>query len=190
MANVNPSRSHYISAIPVPRAMAHGKLHTKATPSTLGPPVPPGDPAPQPGKLLAPRPKSLKPRGTGRATSHEAAKSREGSPGVLPHGGQRGSRLVSPGKWPEAAGSGRRGAGRVGEPSELLKAPLVQGRGVGHLGVSPGKGSGVATPGLADEPHGSSQGRGPMFGSAAITFSSGPPHSHPVTATVAPFQYR
>ncbi|KAK2526429.1 hypothetical protein Q9233_008199 [Columba guinea] len=43
---------------------------------------------------------------------------------------------------------------------------------------------------MGNEPHSGSQGRSPVFGSGAITFSSGPPHSHPVTATVAPFQYR
>ncbi|TRZ12948.1 hypothetical protein HGM15179_014169, partial [Zosterops borbonicus] len=60
--------------------------------------------------------------------------------------------------------------------------------GGGQLGGSTGKGR-TATSGTGDESHGGSQGRGPVFGSGAITFSSGPPHSHPVTATVAPFQY-
>uniref|UniRef100_A0A8C3ESW1 Neuron navigator 1 n=1 Tax=Corvus moneduloides TaxID=1196302 RepID=A0A8C3ESW1_CORMO len=192
-ANINSTgRSHYQSAIPVPRAMAHGKLHATAPLSTPGCPVLHRAPSPQPGKVPAPGPKTLKLKGTGKAASREPAEGREGSPSVPTHGGQKApSRpLVSPGKWPEAAGSGRRGAGRVGEPSELPKAPLAQGRGGGRLGGSPGKGSGTATAGTGDESHGGSQGRGPVFGSGAITFSSGPPHSHPITATVAPFQYR
>ncbi|XP_061869370.1 LOW QUALITY PROTEIN: neuron navigator 1 [Colius striatus] len=189
-ANVNPTgRSHYASAIPVPSAMAHSKLHVVSPPSTPGPPVSHRAPSPRPAKGLAPSPKTLKPKGAGRATGRGAAKSREGSPGVPPCGGQRPP--VRPlGKWPEAGGSGRRGAGRAGEPTELPKAPVAQGRGGGQPRGSPGKGSGVGTAGLGDEPHGSSQGRGPLFGSGAITFSSGPPHSRPVTATVAPFQYR
>ncbi|XP_049687762.1 neuron navigator 1 isoform X10 [Accipiter gentilis] len=189
-ANVNPAgRSHYVSAIPVPRAVAHSKPHAVTPPSMPGPP---GAPSPRPGKVLVPSPKALKPKGTGRATGREPAKSREGSPGIPPRGGQKASArpLVSPGKWPEVVGSGRRGAGRVGEPTELPKGPPAQGRGGGWPGVSPGKGSGVATAGTGDEPHGGSQGRGPMFGSGTITFSSGPSHSRPVTATVAPFQYR
>uniref|UniRef100_A0A8B9NDJ7 Neuron navigator 1 n=1 Tax=Accipiter nisus TaxID=211598 RepID=A0A8B9NDJ7_9AVES len=192
-ANVNPAgRSHYVSAIPVPRAVAHSKPHAVAPPSMPGPPVPHGAPSPRPGKVLVPSPKALKPKGTGRATGREPAKGREGSPGIPPRGGQKALArpLVSPGKWPEVVGSGRRGAGRVGEPTELPKGPPAQGRGGGWPGVSPGKGSGVATAGTGDEPHGGSQGRGPMFGSGTITFSSGPSHSRPVTATVAPFQYR
>ncbi|XP_014801772.1 PREDICTED: uncharacterized protein ENSP00000471857-like [Calidris pugnax] len=190
MANVNPAgRSHYTSAIPVPRAVAHGKPHAPATPST---PEPPGAPSPRPGKLLAPGPKTLKPKSAGRAAGREPAISREGSPSMHPRGGQKApvKPLVSPGKWPEAAGSGRRGASRVGEPTELPKAPPAQGRGGGRPGGSTGRSSGMATAGTGDEAHGGSQGRGPVFGSGAITFSSGPPHSHPVTATVAPFQYR
>ncbi|XP_026720188.1 uncharacterized protein ENSP00000471857-like isoform X1 [Athene cunicularia] len=193
MANINPAgRSHYASAIPVPRAMAHGKLHAVAPPSTLETPVPHGALSPRSGKALAPSPKTLKPKDAARATGHELAKGREGSPSISLRGGQKAPArpLVSPGKWPEAVGSGRRGAGRVGEPTELPKAPTVQSRGGGRPGGSPGKGSGVAMEGMEDEPHGSSQGRGPVFGSGAITFSSGPPHSHPITATVAPFQYR
>ncbi|XP_048183740.1 neuron navigator 1 isoform X1 [Corvus hawaiiensis] len=192
-ANINSTgRSHYQSAIPVPRAMAHGKLHATAPLSTPGSPVLHRAPSPQPGKVPAPGPKTLKLKGTGKAAGREPAEGREGSPSVPTHGGQKApSRpLVSPGRWPEAAGSGRRGEGRVGEPSELPKAPLAQGRGGGRLGGSPGKGSGTATAGTGDESHGGSQGRGPVFGSGAITFSSGPPHSHPITATVAPFQYR
>ncbi|XP_009950807.1 PREDICTED: uncharacterized protein ENSP00000471857-like [Leptosomus discolor] len=193
MANINPAgRSHYVSAIPVPRATAHGKLHAVAPPSTLGAPVPHRSLSPQPGKVLAPSPKTLKSKGAGRAAGHELPKGREGSPGVPHRGGQKALTrpLVSLRKWPEAVGSGRRGTGRVGETTELPKAPLAQGRGGGQPGVSPGKGSEVATAEIADEPHGGSQGRGPVFGSGAITFSSGPLHSHPVTATVAPFQYR
>ncbi|XP_074910808.1 neuron navigator 1 isoform X1 [Buteo buteo] len=192
-ANVNPAgRSHYVSAIPVPRAVAHSKPHAVAPPSMPGPPVPHGAPSPRPGKVLVPSPKALKPKGTGRATGREPAKGREGSPGIPPRGGQKtlARPLVSPGKWPEVVGSRRRGAGRVGEPTELPKGPPAQGRDGGWPGVSPGKGSGVATVGTGDEPHGGSQGRGPMFGSGTITFSSGPSHSRPVTATVAPFQYR
>lgn len=192
-ANVNSTgRSHFQSAIPVPRAMAHGKLHTTAPLSTPGSPVLHRAPSPRPGKVPPPGPKTLKPKATGKAAGHELAESREGSPSVPAHGGQKepSRPLVSPGKWPEAAGSGRRGAGRVGEPTELHKAPLAQGRGGGRLGGSPGKGSRTATSGTGDECHGGSQGRGPVFGSGAITFSSGPPHSHPITATVAPFQYR
>uniref|UniRef100_A0A8C9MVZ8 Neuron navigator 1 n=1 Tax=Serinus canaria TaxID=9135 RepID=A0A8C9MVZ8_SERCA len=189
-ANVNsPGRSHYQSAIPVPRAIAHGKLYSTATLSTPGSPVLHRAPSPQPGKVPGPGPKTLKPKVTGKAAGHEG---REGSPSVPAQGGQKvpSRPLVSPGKWPEAAGSGRRGAGRVGELTELCKAPLAQGRGGGQLGGSPGKGRGTATAGTEDESHGGSQGRGPVFGSGAITFSSGPPHSHPITATVAPFQYR
>ncbi|XP_063212486.1 neuron navigator 1 isoform X3 [Chroicocephalus ridibundus] len=193
MANINPaSRSHYTSAIPVPRAMAHGKPHAAATLSTPGPPVPHEAPSPRPGKAPISGPKTLKPKGAGRAAGREPAISREGSPGVSPRGGQKAPAkpLVSPGRWPEAVGSGKRGAGRVGEPTELPKAPLAQGRGGGRPGGSTGKGSGVATAGTGDEPHGGLQSRGPVFGSGAITFSSGPLQSHPVTATVAPFQYR
>lgn len=192
-ANVNPaSRSHYASAIPVPRAVAHGKLHAAAPTSTLGSPIPHGAPSPRPGKAPAPGPKTLKPKGAGRATGHEPSDGREGIPGIPPRRGQKAPArlLVSPRKYPEAAGSGRRGAGRVGEPTELPKAPLAQGRGAGRLGGSPGKVSGAAMAGMGNEPHGGSQGRGPVFGSGAITFSSAPLHSHPVTATVAPFQYR
>ncbi|XP_066421157.1 uncharacterized protein ENSP00000471857-like [Molothrus aeneus] len=192
-ANVNSTgRSHFQSAIPVPRAIAHGKLHPTAPLSTPGSPVLHRAPSPRPGKLPAPGPKTLKPKATGKAAGHELAEGREGSPGVPTQGGQKApSRpLVSPGKWPEAVGSGKRGAGRVGELTELCKAPLAQGRGGGRLGGSPGKGRGTATAGTEDESHGGSQGRGPVFGSGAITFSSGPPHSHPITATVAPFQYR
>ncbi|KAM6232489.1 neuron navigator 1 isoform 4-T4 [Spheniscus humboldti] len=192
-ANVNPaSRSHYASAIPVPRAVAHGKLHVAAPTSTPGPPVPHGAPSPRPGNALAPGPKTLKPKGACRATGHEPSDGREGIPGIPPRRGQKAPArlLVSPGKCPEAAGSGRRGAGRVGEPTELPKSPLAQGRGAGRPGGSPGKVSGAAMAGMGDEPHGGSQGRGPVFGSGAITFSSAPLHSHPVTATVAPFQYR
>lgn len=190
MANINPAgRSHYASAIPVPRAMAHSKPHVAAPPSTPGVPVPHGAPSPQPGKVLAPGPKTLKPKGAGRAAGREPS---EGSPDIPPCGGQKAPArpLVFPRKWPGAAGSGRRGAGRVGEPTELPKAPPAQGRGGGQPGGSPGKGSGATMAETGDVPHGSSQGRGPIFGSGAITFSSGPPHSHPVTATVAPFQYR
>ncbi|XP_076213975.1 neuron navigator 1 isoform X2 [Aptenodytes patagonicus] len=193
MANVNPaSRSHYASAIPVPRAVAHGKLHAAAPMSTPGPPVPHGAPSPRPGKAPAPGPKTLKPKGAGRATGHEPSDGREGIPCIPTRRGQKAPArpLVSPGKCPEAAGSGRRGAGRVGEPTELPKAPPAQGRGAGRPGGSPGKVSGAAMAGMGDEPHGGSQGRGPVFGSGAITFSSAPLHSHPVTATVAPFQYR
>ncbi|XP_072774847.1 neuron navigator 1 isoform X5 [Taeniopygia guttata] len=192
-ANVNSTgRSHYQSAIPVPRAIAHGKLHTTAPLSTPGSPVLHRALSPRPGKVPAPGPKTLKPKATGKAACHEPAEGREGSPSVPAQGGQKAvSRpLVSPGKWPEAAGSGRRGAGRVGEPTELYKASLAQGRAGGRLGGSPGKGSGTATAGTGEETHGGSQGRGPVFGSGTITFSSGPPHSHPITATVAPFQYR
>ncbi|XP_017676777.1 PREDICTED: neuron navigator 1 [Lepidothrix coronata] len=191
MANVSSSgRSHYPSAIPVPRAITHGKLHTAAPPSTPGSPVPHRALSPWPGTV--PAPKTLKPKGTDRAASREAAKSREGSPSV-PLGGRQKALarpLVSPGKRPEAVGSGRRGAGRVGEPMELPKAPSAQGRAGGRPEGSPGKGSGAAVAGTGDESHGGSQGRGPIFGSGAITFSSGPLHSHPVTATVAPFHYR
>ncbi|XP_065505556.1 neuron navigator 1 isoform X2 [Caloenas nicobarica] len=182
-ANVSPaSRSHYVSAIPVPRAVAHAKPHAAAPPSTPGLPVPHRTLSPQPGKALAPGPKTLKPKGAGRAEG------REGSPSVPRRGGQRppARAPVSPGKWPEGVGSRRRGAGRVGEPNELPKAPPVQGRGGGRLGRSPGK----AMAGTGNEPHSGLQGRSPVFGSGAITFSSGPSHSHPVTATVAPFQYR
>ncbi|XP_015506286.1 uncharacterized protein ENSP00000471857-like [Parus major] len=192
-ANVNSTgRSHYQSAIPVPRAMAHSKLHTTDLLSTPGSPVLHRAPSPRPGKVPGPGSKTLKPKATGKAAGHEQAEAREGSPSVPAHGGQKApSRpLVSPGKWPEAAGSGRRGAGRVGEPTELHKAPLAQGRSGGRLGGSPGRGSGTAITGTGDECHGDSQGRGPVFGSGAITFSSGPTHSHPITATVAPFQYR
>ncbi|KAM6040826.1 LOW QUALITY PROTEIN: neuron navigator 1 [Theristicus caerulescens] len=188
-ANVNPAgRSHYVSAIPVPRTVAHSKPHTTAPPSTLGTPMPHTAPSPRPGKAPAPGPKTLKPKGAGRAASHEPSEGRESSPGVPTRGAQKAPArpLVFPGKWPEAAGSGRRGAGRAGEPTELPKAPPAQGRSGGSLG----KGSGAAMAGTGDEPRGGAQGRGPVFGSAAITFSSGPPHSHPVTATVAPFQYR
>lgn len=189
-ANVHSTgRSHYQSAIPVPRAMAHSKLHSTAPLSTPGSPVLHRAPSPRPGKVPAPAPKTLKPKATGKAA--EPAEGREGSLSVPAQGGQRepSRALVSPGKWPEAVGSGRRGAGRVGEPPELCKASLAQGRGGGQLGGSTGKGR-TATSGTGDESHGGSQGRGPVFGSGAITFSSGPPHSHPVTATVAPFQYR
>ncbi|XP_042655866.1 uncharacterized protein ENSP00000471857-like [Tyto alba] len=192
-ANVNPAgRSHYASAIPVPRAVAHSKLHAVAPPSTLGPPAPHGATSPRPGKALAPSPKTLKPKDAGRATGNELAKGREGSHGVPFRGGQKALArpLVSPGKWPEAAGSRRIGAGRVGEPNELPKAPPTRSRGGVRPGASLGKGSGVATAGMGDESHGGLQGRGSLFGSGAITFSSGPPHSHPITATVAPFQYR
>uniref|UniRef100_A0A8C3UUT7 Neuron navigator 1 n=1 Tax=Catharus ustulatus TaxID=91951 RepID=A0A8C3UUT7_CATUS len=190
-ANVNSTGcSHYQSAIPTPRAMAHGKLHTTAPLSTPGSPVLYRALSPQPGKMPAPSPKTLKPKAIGKAAGHEPAKGREGSPSVPTHGGQKAlSRpLVSPGKLPEAADSGRRGVGRVGEPTELHNIPLAQGR--GRLGGSPGKGSRTATAGTGDESHGSLQGRGPVFGSGAIIFSSGPPHSRPITATVAPFQYR
>lgn len=183
-ANVNPaSRSHYTSSIPVPRALAHSKQHTTAPPSTPpGLPIPSEAPSPRPGKVLAPGLKTLKPKGTGRATSCEPAKSREGSPSVPHHEGQNDPArpLVSTGRCPKARGSGKRGAGRAGEPTELFKAPLG----------SPGRGTGVAMAEMGDELRGGSQGRGPVFGSGAITFSSAPPHSHPVTATVAPFQYR
>ncbi|CAN8200043.1 unnamed protein product [Coccothraustes coccothraustes] len=192
-ANVNSTgRSHYQSAIPVPRAIAHGKLHPTTPLSTPGSPVLHRAPSPRPGKVPAPGPKTLKPKATGKAAGHELAEGSEGSPGAPAQGGQKAPTrpLVSPGKWPEAAGSGRRGAGRVGELTELCKAPLAQGRGGGRLGGSPGKGRGAATAGTEDESHGGSQGRGPVFGSGAITFSSGPPHSHPITATVAPFRYR
>ncbi|XP_027753933.1 uncharacterized protein LOC114064787 [Empidonax traillii] len=191
MANVNSSgRSHYPSAIPVPRAMTHGKLHTAAPPSTPGSPVPHRALSPWPGTV--PAPKTLKPKGTGRAASREPAKGRERSPSVPPRGRQKALArpLVSPGRNPEAVGSRRRGAGRVGEPTELPKAPSAQGRAGGWLEGSPGKGSIAGVAGTGDESHGGSQGRGPVFGSGAITFSSGPPHSHPVTATVAPFHYR
>nr|XP_026652482.1 neuron navigator 1 [Zonotrichia albicollis] len=192
-ANVNSTgRSHFQSAIPVPRAIAHGKLHPTAPLSTPGSPVLHRAPSPRPGKLPAPSPKTLKPKATGKAAGHQLAEGREGSPGVPAQGGQKAlSRsLVSPGKWPEPGGSGRTGAGRVGELTELCKAPLAQGRAGGRLGGSPGKGRGAAPAGTEDESHGGSQGRGPVFGSGAITFSSGPSHSHPITATVAPFQYR
>ncbi|XP_062480915.1 uncharacterized protein ENSP00000471857-like isoform X1 [Pezoporus occidentalis] len=181
-ANVNPAaRSHFASAIPVPRAMAHGKPHTVPPPSTTAPPVSPRALSPQP----APGPRTLKPKG-------RAAEGTGGSPGVPRRGGQKvpARPLVPPGKWPEAGGSGRRGAGRAREPPELPKAPPAQGRAGGRLGAGPGKGSGVTVAGMGDEPHSGSQGRGPVFGSGAITFSSGAPHNHPVTATVAPFQYR
>ncbi|XP_064894332.1 neuron navigator 1 isoform X3 [Columba livia] len=181
-ANVSPaSRSHYVSAIPVPRAVAHAKPHAAASPSTSGLSVPHRTPSPQPGKALAPGPKTLKPKGAGRAEG------REGSPGAPPRAGQRhpARAPVLPGKWPEAAGSSRREA-EVEEPTELPKAPPVQGRGGGRLGRSPRK----TMARMGNEPHSGSQGRSPVFGSGAITFSSGPPHSHPVTATVAPFQYR
>ncbi|XP_037266518.1 neuron navigator 1 isoform X3 [Falco rusticolus] len=188
-ANVNPAgRSHYVSAIPVPRAVAHGKPHTAAPPSIPGSPIPHRAPSPQPGKAPTPGPKTLKPKDAGRAASHELSKGREGSPGSPHRRGQKALArpLVSPGRWPEAAGCGRRGAGRGGDPTGLPKAPPTQGRGGGR----PGKGIRAAIVGTGDEPHGSSQGRGPVFGSGAINFSSGLPHSHPVTATVAPFQYR
>ncbi|XP_072742387.1 neuron navigator 1 isoform X3 [Ciconia boyciana] len=191
-ANVNPTgRSHYASAIPVPRAVAHSKPHA-APLSTLGPPVPHRAPSPRPEKAPAPGPKTLKPKGSGRAASRKPSEGREGSPGVPRRGRQKALArpLVSPGKGPEAAGSERRGAGRMGEPTELPKAPPAQGKGGGRRGGAPGKGSGVAMAGRGDEPDGGSQGRGPVFGSGAITFSSGPLHSHPITATVAPFQYR
>ncbi|XP_030329502.1 LOW QUALITY PROTEIN: uncharacterized protein ENSP00000471857-like [Strigops habroptila] len=186
-ANINPAgRSHFASAIPVPRAMAHGKPHTTAPPSTMGPHMSPRALSPQP----APGPKTLKPKG--RAAGRERAEGSGGSPGVPRRVGQKvpARPLVPPGKWPEAGGSGRRGAGRAGEPTELPKAPPAQGRAGGRLGGGPGRGSGVTVAGTAGEPHSGSQGRGPVFGSGAITFSSGAPHNHPVTATVAPFQYR
>lgn len=193
MANVNAAgRSHYTSAIPVPRATAHAKLHVMAPPSTLADPVPTGALSPQLGRVLAPGPRTLKPKGSGRATRHEPARSREGSPSILPCGGQKAPLrpLVPSKKWPEAVGSGRRGTGRVVEPTELPKPTLAQGKSGGRLGGSLSKGSLVATVETGDELPGSSQGRGSMFGSGTITFSSGPLHSHPVTATVAPFQYR
>ncbi|KAM9520005.1 neuron navigator 1 [Guaruba guarouba] len=181
-ANVNPAaRSHFASAIPVPRAMAHGKPHAEAPPSTTRPPMSPRALSPQP----APGLKTLKPKG-------RAAEGSGGSPGVPRWGGQKvpARPLVSPGKWPEAGSSGRRGAGRARELTELPKAPPAQGRAGGRLGGGPGKGGGVTVAGTEDELHSGSQGRGPVFGSGAITFSSGAPHNHPITATVAPFQYR
>ncbi|KAM6237110.1 neuron navigator 1 isoform 2-T2 [Porphyrio hochstetteri] len=187
-ANINPAgRSHYVSAIPVP--CAHSKPHAAAPPSTSGLSIPHGALSPRPGKAPAPGPRTLKPKAAGRAASRELAEKREGSPGPPLRVGQKAPArpLVSPGKLPEAVGSGRRGTGRAGEAAELPKAPPVQGRGGGRPGGGPGKGSGVAMVGTGD---GGSQGRGPVFGSGVITFSSGPPHSHPVTATVAPFQYR
>ncbi|XP_064029990.1 neuron navigator 1 isoform X1 [Pogoniulus pusillus] len=193
MANINAAgRSHYASAIPVPRATAHGKLHVMAPPSTLAGPVPTGALSPQPGRVLAPGPKTLKPKGSGRATRREPARSREGSPSILPCSGQKAPLrpLVPSKKWPEVVGSGQRGAGRVVEPMELPKPTLAQGKSGGRLGGSLSKGSLVATVETGDEPPGSLQGRSSMFGSGTITFSSGPLHSHPVTATVAPFQYR
>ncbi|XP_071624297.1 neuron navigator 1 isoform X2 [Heliangelus exortis] len=185
-ANLNPAGRSHFSAIPVPRAAAHSKPHAAAPPSTPGLPISLEAPSPRPGKAQTPSPKTPKPKGTGKASSCED------DPSVPLRGGQKAPTrpLVSPRKCPEAVGRGRRGAGRVGEPTELPKAPRTQGRGGGQLGGPPRKGIRVATVGTGDEPHGSSQGRGPVFWSGAITFSSGPPHSHPVTATVAPFQYR
>ncbi|KAM4885318.1 neuron navigator 1 [Sylvia borin] len=86
-ANVNSTgRSHYQSAIPVPRAMAHGKLHTTALLSTPGSPVPHRALSPRPGKVPAPGPKTLKPKATDKAADHEPAEGREGSPSVPAHG--------------------------------------------------------------------------------------------------------
>ncbi|XP_035745633.1 uncharacterized protein ENSP00000471857-like [Egretta garzetta] len=141
MANINPAgRSHYVSAIPVPRAMAHSKPHVAAPPSTPGLPVPHGAPSPQPEKVLAPGPKTLKSKGAGRSAGREPS---EGSPGIPPCGGQKAPArpLAFPRKWPGAAAVGRRGAGGVGEPTELPKAPPAQGRGGGQPGGSPGTGS-------------------------------------------------
>uniref|UniRef100_A0A669QF59 Neuron navigator 1 n=2 Tax=Phasianus colchicus TaxID=9054 RepID=A0A669QF59_PHACC len=84
------------------------------------------------------------------------------SPGVPPHGGQR--------------------------------APVLPGKGVGGSRVECSlRGPGAQRPlGMAveDGPNAGPMSRSPMFGSGTISFSSASPQSRPVTATVAPFQYR
>ncbi|XP_040547257.2 neuron navigator 1 isoform X10 [Gallus gallus] len=84
------------------------------------------------------------------------------SPGVPPHGGQR--------------------------------TPVLPGKGLGGSQVECSlRGAGAHRPlGMAveDGPNASPMSRSPMFGSGAISFSSASPQSRPVTATVAPFQYR
>ncbi|XP_072212377.1 uncharacterized protein [Excalfactoria chinensis] len=84
------------------------------------------------------------------------------SPGVNPHGGQRAP--VLPGKG--------LGGSRV-ECS--LRGPVAH----RPLGMA-----------VEDGPNTSLMSRSPMFGSGVISFSSTSPQSRPVTATVAPFQYR
>nr|XP_047927208.1 neuron navigator 1 isoform X3 [Anser cygnoides] len=177
-ANLTPAgRGHYGSAIPVPRAVPPGKLPAAAPParqSTPGPPASHQASSPR----LASGPKSLKPKP--RAAGHEPA---EGpSPSVPPRGGQRPP--VPPGKWPEV-GKGVAGGRGAGVESGLRgpggRRPLscsVRGPG--------------GTPEMAaeDGPPAGSQSRVPVFGSGAISFSSASPHIRPVTATVAPFQYR
>lgn len=168
-ANLTPGgRGHYGSAIPVPRSVPPGKLPAAAPParhSSPGPPTSHQASSPR----LASGPKSLKPKPR-VATGHEVAG--EPSPGVPPRGGQRP--LVPPGKGLEV---GKGVAGSLRGPGG--RRPLscsVRGPG--------------GTPEMEDGPPAGSQSRVPVFGSGAISFSSAPPHSRPVTATVAPFQYR
>ncbi|XP_035168888.1 proline-rich protein 2-like, partial [Oxyura jamaicensis] len=178
-ANLTPAgRGHYGSAIPVPRAVPPSKQPAAAPParqSTPGPPASHQASSPR----LASGPKSLKPKPRA-TTGHEPAG--DPSPSVPPRGGQR--LPVPPGKWPEV-GKGVAGGRGAGVESGLRgpggRRPLscsVRGPG--------------ATPEMAaeDAPPVGSQSRVPVFGSGAISFSSASPHSRPVTATVAPFQYR
>ncbi|XP_068515743.1 neuron navigator 1 isoform X3 [Anas acuta] len=168
-ANLTPGgRGHYGSTIPVPRSVPPGKLPAVAPPARHSSPGPPASHQAS-SPRLASGPKSLKPKPRA-ATGHEVAG--EPSPGIPPRGGQRP--LVPPGKGLEV-GKGVAGSLRGPGGRRPLSCSV---RGLG------------GTPEMEDSPPAGSQSRVPVFGSGAISFSSAPPHSRPVTATVAPFQYR
>ncbi|XP_067166526.1 uncharacterized protein ENSP00000471857-like [Apteryx mantelli] len=165
-ANVNPAgRSHFASAIPVPRGTSQSKLPTAATATaTPRPPTRPGGSGPpaaaaqRPPKAPGPGlgSKGLKAQGGCKAGGRrEDGGSGGGPPGIAPRGGPQ-----APPRPPAAPG---------GSPEPAQEPP---------------KGAGdAAARRPQDKARGGSQGKG-AFPSASS------PRGRPVTATVAPFQYR
>ncbi|XP_032305122.1 neuron navigator 1 isoform X5 [Coturnix japonica] len=95
---------------------------------------------------------------------------------------------------PRASGHEATESPGVTTPHGGQRAPVLPGKGLGGSRVECSlRGPGGHRPlGMAmeDGPNTSLMSRSPMFGSGAISFSSTSPQSRPVTATVAPFQYR
>ncbi|XP_068774640.1 neuron navigator 1 isoform X2 [Struthio camelus] len=158
-ANVNPAgRSHFASAIPVPRGASQSKPPAAAVPSPRLPSRQSGSGLPASHRAASPRPakapgagpvsKSLKPRAVCKAGGHEQEDGSPGPgggpPGIAPRGGQKAAPRApaAPGRSPEPPKEPSKGAGKAGEAAELPKAPL--GKSGGRPGPCEESGDGPA----------------------------------------------